>query len=68
MRAEHDRYRASVNRALMRNAKARDQLQRKLDRREIEEDDFNATRSELDAVARRLIAERDNPQLPACGF
>lgn len=68
MRAEHDRYRASIDRALARNAKARDQLQRELGRREIEEDDFHVARSEFDAVARRLIGERDNQQLPACGF
>ena len=68
MRAEPDRYRASIDRAIAKNAKARDQLQGKFDRHEIEEDDFNAARSELDAKARRLIAERDTPQLTACGF
>ena len=68
MRAEHTRYRASINRALARNAKARNQLQREHDRKEIEEDDFNAARTEFDAVARRLIAERDKQTLPACGF
>lgn len=68
MRAEHDRYRASVDRAIAKNAKARDRLQGKFDRQEIEEDDFNAARSEFETEARRLIAERDAPQLPACGF
>lgn len=68
MRAEQGRYRASINRKLAQNAKARDRLQQEFDRREIEEDDFNAARSEIETEARRLIAERDTPQLPACGF
>lgn len=68
MRAEHDRYRASINRKLAQNAKARDRLQQDFHRREIEEDDFNAARSEIETETRRLLAERDNPQLPACGF
>jgi hypothetical protein len=68
MRAEHVRYRASIDRALAKNANARDRIQRKFDQRHIEEDDFNAARSELDAEARRLIVERDAPQIAECGF
>jgi len=68
MRAEHDRYRASIDRALAKKANARDRLQREFDRQQIEEDDFNAARSELETEARRLIAERDTPQIAECGF
>lgn len=68
MRAAHDRYRASIDRTIVKNTRARDRLQRKFDKREIDEDDFNAARSELDAEARRLISERETPQIPACGF
>ena len=64
MRAENDRHRSQVNAALAKNAKVRDRLQRSFDRQEIEEDDFNADRSEIEAEARRLIAERDTPQIP----
>jgi hypothetical protein len=68
MRAEHDRRRASIDRAIAKNAKARDRLQRRFDRAEIAEEDFNAARSELETDTRRLIDERDTRQIPACGF
>lgn len=68
MRAEQDRFRASIDRAIAKNAKTRDRLQMKFDRRDIDEDDFNAARSELETERRRLIAERDTLQIPACGF
>lgn len=68
MRAERDRHRSRTDSALAKNSKRRDRLQHDFSRREIREDDFNAARSEIDAEARRLIAERDTQQIPACGL
>lgn len=68
MRAESDRRHRGIDAALAKKAKNRDRLQRKFERGEIEEDDFNSERSEIDGEARRLTEERDTHQLPACGF
>lgn len=68
LRAENARNRSRIDAALAKNARRRNSLQRHFDHGTVEEEDFNAARSEIEAEARRLMTERDTPQIPACGI